>query len=47
MDGDFLIKKQYERSVEMQQRVREEMKKALPDFEWVGDKELNVNNYLH
>jgi hypothetical protein len=34
MRGDFLIKGQYERAVEGQVRVREEMQKSLPDFSW-------------
>lgn len=36
-DGDFLIKKQYERSIEMQAKAREEMKKDLPGFTWVNN----------
>ena len=36
-EGDFLIRKQYERSVEMQAIAREEMKKALPRFDWVNN----------
>ena len=34
-DGDFLIKKQFERSVEMQEKIRIELRKGLPGFEWV------------
>ena len=33
-EGDFLIKKQYERSIDMQAKARAEMKKDLPKFEW-------------
>ncbi len=36
-EGDFLIKKQYERSIEMQAKAREEMKKDLPEFAWVNN----------
>lgn len=36
-EGDFLIKKQYERSIEMQAVAREEMKKDLPGFTWVNN----------
>lgn len=36
-EGDFLIKKQYERSIEMQAKAREEMKKDLPGFTWVNN----------
>ena len=35
--GDFLYKKQYERTIEMQQLVREELKKAIPDYSWTED----------
>lgn len=34
-EGDFLIKKQYERSIEMQEKAREEMQRDLPGFAWV------------
>lgn len=35
-DGDFLIKKQYERAIEMQAKVREELMRNLPGFDWVN-----------
>ncbi len=34
-EGDYLIKKQFERSIEMQSKVRAEMQKKLPSFDWV------------
>lgn len=36
-EGDFLIKGQYERSIEMQAKAREEMKKDIPGFTWVNN----------
>lgn len=40
-EGDFLIKKQYERSVEMQAKAREKMKNDLPKFAWVNNSFYN------
>ena len=34
LDGDYLHKKRYERSNTMQQLVREELKKEIPDYSW-------------
>lgn len=36
LDGDFMYKKQYERSITMQQLVREELKKEIPDYSWTN-----------
>ena len=37
-DGDFMYKKQYERSMAMQEVVREELQKAIPSYDWVKNK---------
>ncbi|MBR7094806.1 MAG: sel1 repeat family protein [Clostridia bacterium] len=36
-EGDFLIRKQFERSIAMQDTVRTEMRKSLPGFGWVTE----------
>lgn len=33
-EGDFMIKKNYEKSIERQKAAREGMQKNIPDFEW-------------
>lgn len=38
LDGDYLYEKQYERSITMQQVVREELKKEIPNFSWTKNK---------
>lgn len=35
-EGDFLIKKQFERSIEMQDRVRAAMRETIPNFKWTN-----------
>ena len=39
-NGDYMYKKQYERAVERQQLVREEMKKNLPNYSWANKKDF-------
>ena len=37
LEGDYFYEKQYERSIAMQQLVREELKKEIPDYSWTKE----------